>query len=540
MLKDLLCVVMILTLCLEGTAAPPTANQEASFSVTAQPDAQALSGCMVLFGHGWFKPVCGGSEDGQSHWTGRAPVNCRIWTRAGFRFIPSSTGRVNLSFANPDGSDDDLALDDIRGEGTTIENGSLDIFSNRAPQGWHADGIVTGASGPRPSDGGYAVLRPGASISREIELRAGIPVIVSFSAMAIPPPDRPEMPRLPSSGTRAHEAIRHFQRGMNLGNHLEAPPGEDWGANYSPSDFEAIRAEGFDHVRIPCAWHHHAGPLPEFIVDPDFFTRTDSMVFRAVASGLSVVINWHHFDRFTSDPHSHLEEFLRVWEQIASRYADAPGRIAFELLNEPRDAADTETLNKVYERTIPIIRSKAPGNTIIVGPSRWNHAAELDRLRLPAAESNIIVTIHDYDPFLFTHQGASWTAPLTDAIDIRFPGPAQPPVPPPPGAPDWVRDWIEAYNTLPTKWNPCGPGALDLNLRLARDWSDYFGRPIYVGEWGCIAVADTESRRLYMAAKHRAIQEAGLAWAIWDWKSNFRYWNTEKGEPMPGLREALR
>ncbi len=542
MLKYSIVIINLLALCRTGTPAPPTANHEAAFGVMAGPDVEALSGCVVLWGRGWIRPLSAG-QDGQSHWTGRAPVNCRLWTQSGFRFVPSSNGQAELTFANPDGRVFDLALDDIRCVGTTLDNGSLDVFEGGAPKGWRAAGIARAAeaSGPAPLHGdGYAALRPGSSISRRIELRAGEPVTISFAARAIMPRDYPEMQRLPSSGTPAHEAIRHFQRGINLGNHLEAPTGEDWGAAYSPADFEAMREERFDHVRIPCAWHHHTGPPPEFTINPEFFTKADAMALRAAASGLSVVINWHHFDEFMSNPSSHIEQFLRVWEQVASHYARFPGQIAFELLNEPRDAANTETLNKVYERTIPVIRSKAPGNTIIVGPGQWNHASELERLRLPGAESNIIVTVHDYDPFLFTHQGASWTAPLTDAVNIRFPGPGESTVPPPSGAPDWVRDWIEAYNTLPEEWNPCGSGALDLNLKLARDWSEYFGRPVYVGEWGCIAMVNKESRARYLAAKHRAIREAGLAWALWDWKSNFRYLDPETGAPMPGLREALR
>ncbi len=47
---------------------------------------------------------------------------------------------------------------------------------------------------------------------------------------------------------------------MNLANSLEAPPGQDWGGHYTSEDLRLIRNEGFDHVRIPVAWHHYAGP----------------------------------------------------------------------------------------------------------------------------------------------------------------------------------------------------------------------------------------------------------------------------------------
>src|SRR5262245_15644796 len=67
-----------------------------------------------------------------------------------------------------------------------------------------------------------------------------------------------------SPDTPAHRAAARFRRGINLANYLEAPRGQDWGARYSAQDFVWIKQEGFDHVRLPIAWHHYAGPGPEF------------------------------------------------------------------------------------------------------------------------------------------------------------------------------------------------------------------------------------------------------------------------------------
>ena len=70
------------------------------------------------------------------------------------------------------------------------------------------------------------------------------------------------MKRLDLRSTPAFRAARRFQHGANLGNGLEAPPGQDWGVHYTPDDLRIIRAEGFDHVRIPAGWHHYTGPAP--------------------------------------------------------------------------------------------------------------------------------------------------------------------------------------------------------------------------------------------------------------------------------------
>src|SRR5882762_5797735 len=54
--------------------------------------------------------------------------------------------------------------------------------------------------------------------------------------------------------TPAHLAARRFMRGVNLSNYLEYAPGDPARTqSYSVSDFALIRAEGFDHVRVPVA-----------------------------------------------------------------------------------------------------------------------------------------------------------------------------------------------------------------------------------------------------------------------------------------------
>ncbi|MEY2465910.1 MAG: endoglucanase, partial [Verrucomicrobiota bacterium] len=92
---------------------------------------------------------------------------------------------------------------------------------------------------------------------------------------------------------------------------------------------------------------------------------------------------------------------------------------------------------------------------------------------------------------------------------------------------------------LPTAQNPSSAGAFADKLKFARAWSDYYGRPIHVGEFGCFTKADEESRARFYAAFRRVAEENQLGWAIWDWSAGFRYWDKPKNQPMPGMRDAL-
>jgi endoglucanase len=357
---------------------------------------------------------------------------------------------------------------------------------------------------------------------------------------AFTPSNPPEMERLTNSNSPAYQAAKFFMRGANLGNYLEAPPGQNWGATVSADEFAIMRAEGFDHVRVPVGWQHYAGPSSDFTLSPEIFARTDFVVTNALANHLAVMINIHHFDELDQNPTNAADKFLAIWRQIAAHYEKFQEKLAFELDNEPHENATTAVMNPIYARAIAEIRKSNPHRTIFVEPGDWGNVSELKNLVLPP-EDNVIVSVHCYDPFYFTHQGATWAGADTKVTGIQFPGPPATPLTPDPSLKlnRWVINWIHNYNTLPADANPSGPVAFEGKIKLARAWSDYYGRPVHFGEFGCFTMADPESRANFYAAFRRACEEEKIGWAIWDWSVGFRYWDKKINQPMPGMHEAL-
>jgi len=366
-------------------------------------------------------------------------------------------------------------------------------------------------------------------------------LLLLFALTATAQNDLPAMKRLTERNTPAHLAAKGFMRGVNIANYLEVPPGERWSRLHTVDDLKSIRAEGFDHIRLPVCWHQYTGPTPDFKLSGEIFAKADEMVTNATALSLNVIINIHNFNEFTTDPAANKAWFLAIWRQIAAHYVDAPAGVDFELLNEPKDAATTVRMNPIYAEAIREIRKTNPHRTIFVGPGKWNSPDELANLRLPDDDDNIIVTVHCYEPFMFTHQGASWAGPDRRVTGIVFPGPPKVPLEPDPGlgVKPWVLDWIHRYNTLPSANNPSSPEAFRRKISQAKTWSEEYGRPIHFGEFGAFTKADQASRTRYYAAFRQALDEAGIGWAIWDWKSGFNYWDTKTQRPLPGMREAL-
>ena len=353
------------------------------------------------------------------------------------------------------------------------------------------------------------------------------------------PQNPPDMKPIADHGTPAYRAAKLFLRGANLGDYLEA--NRHWRqVTVSADEFAQMKKEGFDHVRVPIGWHQYAGPAPDFALDPEIFSLVDFVVTNALANQLAVMINIHHFNALDQNPTNAAAEFLKIWQQVAAHYQKFPNQLAFELDNEPHENATTALMNPIHAQVIAEIRKTNPLRTLFVEPGGWGGIGELKNLVLPP-DGNVIVSVHCYDPFYFTHQGAGWTSGQTPVTGIRFPGPPPQPLVPDPKLElkDYQVDWIEKYNTLPAEQNPSSSRAFTGKLKYIHAWADYYGRPVHLGEFGAYTKADEDSRVNFYSAFRRACEKENLGWCIWDWSAGFRYWDTKNSAPMPGMHDEL-
>ncbi|MDG3007188.1 glycoside hydrolase family 5 protein [Paludisphaera mucosa] len=470
------------------------------------------------------------------------------WRPLAVAFTPAKSGTVSLALMGPWEQApkggvyrQEILWDDLRVEGAELAADGG--FESR--KGWEGAGKVEAATKAVPALSGAHFGRTwhDQTLATRLAVRAGVPVVVHVQALARTPEGYQDMKRVAGRDTPAHRNAKKFLRGANLGNGLEVAPGQNWGVKYTVDDVKKIKAEGFDHIRVPIGWHHYAGPAPEYKLSPVIFKKVDYFVDAADREGLAALINIHHFDDFTTDPAGQQAKFLAIWRQVSEHYAKRPNTLAFELLNESKDAGTTEVVNPIFAEAIKIIRKADPDRLIVVGPGRWNSISELPALRLPDDDHNILVTVHSYDPFFFSHQGASWTNRGDDGKQkgIKFPGPPASPLVPDPSlhlTPGFLA-WVHDYNTAPAGSNPCGPEAMDKAAAQIKEWSDHYGRPVYLGEFGAIMQADPESRANYYREFRKRLEKAGVGWALWDWHAGFNYWDVEDDRPQPGMHEAL-
>lgn len=327
--------------------------------------------------------------------------------------------------------------------------------------------------------------------------------------LAVPPPSCASVTRQTCTTAQA------LGRGINLGNLLDAPREGDWGARIDAALIEQATSS-FATVRLPVRWSNHAAPTADATLDEAFARRVDQVVDALLAKGVYVILDMHHYTQISGDsqhPHEAAVDpsvvdvrMVNMWTQIAQRYRNRSPKLLFELLNEPHGRLDGEPWNRLAAQALAAVRASNPTRIVLIGPGEWNGIPELPKLRLPP-DRNLIVSIHNYDPFNFTHQGVEW-------LPQHFP--------------------------VGTTCCDAGQRATISNvLDTARRWSIEHGYPLYLGEFGTADKADVQSRAAYARTVRDEAEKRGIPWAYWGMVSDFGIYSPQTGQWIEPIRRAL-
>jgi endoglucanase len=279
--------------------------------------------------------------------------------------------------------------------------------------------------------------------------------------------------------------------GVNLGNMLEAPHEGAWGVKVEEDYFPIIRSAGFSLLRIPISWAAHVGPGPDFTIDPAFLARIDWVVAQAEKSGFVAILDYHNDGPLMKDPDANADRFVATWKQIADHFKEAPSTIFFELLNEPNGKLGSAKWNALLAQTLAVVRASNPDRMVVVGPVEWNSIRALPKLILPESDQHLIVTFHYYDPFHFTHQGASWVGPYS-------------------------QQW------LGTTWgSDADRTAMAADFDKAAQWGADHHRPMFLGEFGAFSKSPIEMRAAWTDGVARNAEAHGMAWTYWEFCAGF-------------------
>ncbi|WP_264875772.1 glycoside hydrolase family 5 protein [Vibrio agarivorans] len=320
-------------------------------------------------------------------------------------------------------------------------------------------------------------------------------------------------------------------RGINMGNFFESPNYEgEWNGDLTiqASDFANIANQGFASVRIPVRWNAHAQENAPFTLDSAFVDRVKQVVDEAIQEDLRVIINTHHYNELfynKGEFEHHRQRLNAIWYQLAQHFpldTYSEDKLVFELLNEPHEEVGVAEWNLLIEDLTKLLwqdnantqNNPSGQRKIMIGTADWGGPFKLPDLKLPAEATpeNTIITVHFYEPFKFTHQGAEWVDGAQSWVGTRWLGTTE--------QQEVLFDYLDAVS----------------------DWNDQEGRgyEVNIGEFGVYSkVSHPEDQRAWTAFIARESEKRGFSWHYWEYSSGFGAYDPYSEQWRPALIEGL-
>jgi endoglucanase len=310
-----------------------------------------------------------------------------------------------------------------------------------------------------------------------------------------------------NKSTDPFEQNRKLGRGVNILGYDPIWRARDR-ARFQEKYFRLLKEAGFNSVRINLHPFRGMHETNQWRIPDSWFEVVDWAVKHASNAGLVTILDVHEYNAMGTAPDANKEKFLAAWRQLSTRYKASSSTVLFEILNEPNKNLTPALWNDYLKETISLIRQSNPSRTLIAGPGFWNSIDHLSELQLPENETNVIVTVHYYQPMDFTHQGASWVN-RQDKLGV---------------------DWLGTEKEL---------AAIKRDFDKVAGWAKANHRPILLGEFGAYDKAPMESRARYTASVARAAEERGWSWAYWQFDSDFILYDVRADAWVEPIRKAL-
>jgi aryl-phospho-beta-D-glucosidase BglC (GH1 family) len=308
----------------------------------------------------------------------------------------------------------------------------------------------------------------------------------------------------------------------------------------TPADFKRMHDMGIRYVRFPLDPTLFARVAYTPGGEEALWKRIDDAIDEVTNAGLAVDLCVFPRDDYKQQLNTQagVIKFAFLWQKLATHFASRdPNRFFFELINEG-EAPDRLRWIGVQSTVVAAIREVDTQHTIIAAGADYGSLGDLLTTE-PLSDTNVIYNLHFYEPYQFTHQGATWGSPEWVYFkDIPFPATPEQIAPILKSVPgEYAKYQLFLYGQ--SGWNKA---AVQQRLGFAAAWARERNVPLICNEFGAFRdTAPPDSRARYIEAVRSGLEANGIGWGMWDWSGNFGLVKHENGQiiPDPAVVQAL-
>jgi endoglucanase len=325
---------------------------------------------------------------------------------------------------------------------------------------------------------------------------------------------------LPSRANAAADPVYTFKKGVNISHWLSQNDPSKYGAPwFGESDVDWISKQGFDHIRLPVDFRECLAA--DGSLDDSRLVPIANTIRWAKERGLGVILDAHFlpgadFNSVGGDNRVYTDmavqdKAAQVWREMARHFAGEGPNVRFEILNEPV-AKENAQLNPFMAHVLAAIRESNPTRVVYVTSNKWSSFRAVEDVVLPN-DPNIALTIHFYEPLVFTHQRASWAGFKDTLPAVTFPG----------TTPDVTGYTLPTYTQKIKAGEPITSAQIDEKFAKVSSWLSYHAPTIevYVGEFGVYGPAPDDSKRRWIETVRRDAETRGWGWGVWEYEGGF-------------------
>jgi aryl-phospho-beta-D-glucosidase BglC (GH1 family) len=350
--------------------------------------------------------------------------------------------------------------------------------------------------------------------------------------------DRAQTPGGSATFVRPETRAAHLRHGVNLTEWFRQLPDrraytkEHFETAVTRQDLALIREMGFDHVRLCVDPEPLFRSLQADRIPAESLAYLDAALKMILDEGLAVEIDIQPdsaFKRRLADD-EFVDQFADFWRGLARHYASFdPERVFFEILNEP-ELRDPYRWYGIEAKLVAAIREAAPRHTIIATGAHYSDDDDLLFVE-PVRDPNVIYAFHFYQPFLFTHQGATWSVNFWHLLQgVPYPSSSEAAE----RAAALVADPVHRLAVVRYGVSRWDAARVEVEIKQVAEWAAQRNVPVICDEFGVYRpYADPHQRASWLSDVRTAFEKYGIGWTMWEYAGGFGLVTKQNGQSVP-------